>query len=703
MVVTHPADSVRAIDPADVRPTAARGVAMGALRRSLPWIGAAGVFLATFLFRVLEPGFDNDHFRMMAEGRQVLLAGEAPYRDFADPGIFLQIYTSAALQLLLGYNLFGQALFGTLVLSTAMALTFLLARRACGSTPIALVLTLLVIALAPRLKQHHVVFLPVLGLFVAWRYADRPTPWRLVVAGFATALAFLLRHDQGVYAGAAVGSVLVAMHWRDGARVLLGRIGLYGGVAAAALLPFFVFLQANGGIVEYFASATEYIQDEADRQEILPWPEFAIDPSDPLVTVELPPELPPAEIKIRWDEPVTPELRAELEQKYRLADPVPDVADKKGLTWEYELVDTSPENIEALVLDDAVDGTVGIDRKPYRPVGFPPEPFYVTWWREMPLLGLRILPGVLQPDNAVPWLYYVVVGVPILALLVLLRKRLRGDGPPAEVPTILSAALMCLLVSASLRDPLSDRLADVAAPPAIVAAWLLGQLLMGSRSLSTGTWGRHVVGGSHRAFRTGVAAAPRLARVGITASLIGLTALSVVSLSKVQQRIELAAILFQDGEIVEHALELFDDLRTSPPIEAPRELSAERRELVRYVRACTKPTDRLLVTWFAPEIYFYADRPFAGRQVFWFSDYYSSREDQAEIIESLRESSVPIIIRRLDRRNDSQVFEHVIDYVEQHYALPRGSKFASDSYQVLIDQRRTPTGQYEPLGLPCFS
>jgi hypothetical protein len=702
MVATHPAESVRAIDSADICPTVMPVAAMGMLRRSLPWIGAAGIFLTTFLLRILEPGFDNDHFRMMAEGRQVLLTGEAPHRDFADPGIFLQIYTSAALQLLFGYNLFGQALFGTLVLAAAMAVTFLLARRASGSVPIALVVTLLVIALAPRLKQHHVVFLPVLGLLVAWRYADRRTPRRLLVAALATALAFLLRHDQGVYVGMAVAGTVLAVHRRDGARMLLQRVGLYGAVAAAALLPFFAFLQLNGGIVEYFESATEYIQDEAERQEILPWPEFDVDPSAPLVTVEEPPALPTAEIKIRWDEPVTPELRAELEQRYRLADPVRDVADKKGLTWEYKLVDTSPENIEALVEDDAVDGTVGIDRKPYRPTGFLPEPFYVTWWRAVPLLGLRILPGVLRPDNAVPWLYYLVVGVPVLALLALLGRRLRGEGPPSEAPTILSAALMCLLVSASLRDPLSDRLADVAAPPAIVAAWLLGQLLMGSRSLSTGTWGRDFVGGSHRAFRTGVAA-PRLARVGITVSLIGLTALSVVNLSKVQQRIGLAAILFQDGEIVKHARELLDDLRTSPPIEAPRELSAERRELVRYVRACTRPTDRLLVTWFAPEIYFYADRPFAGRQVFWFSGYYSSREDQVRIVESLRASSVPIIIRRLDRRNDSQVFEHVIDYVEQHYALPRGSRFASDSYQVLIDQRRTPTGHYEPLSLPCFS
>src|SRR5687767_4261208 len=130
MVVAHPTEAVQGSSPPDVRPTTDHATATLMVRKFLPWIGATGVFATTCLLRVVEPGFDNDHFRMMAEGRQVLLAGEAPYRDFADPGIFLQIYTSAALQWLFGYNLLGQALFGTLVLAVAMALTFLLARQA---------------------------------------------------------------------------------------------------------------------------------------------------------------------------------------------------------------------------------------------------------------------------------------------------------------------------------------------------------------------------------------------------------------------------------------------------------------------------------------------------------------------------------------------------------------------------------------------
>jgi hypothetical protein len=570
MVVTHPVESVRAVGPSDVPPTVKRAAVTAALLRvSLPWIGAVGIFIATLLLRVVEPGFDENQFRMMTEGRQVLLTGELPYRDFADPGIFLQILTSAGLQWLFGYNLLGQALFGTAILSTAMVLTFLLARRASGSTPIAFIVTLLALALDTRLKQHHVVFLPVLGLVVCWRYADRPTPRRLVVAALVTAVAFLLRHDQGLYVGAAAAATLAATHWRDGGRVLLRRFGLYGAVATAALLPFFTFLQANGGIVEYFGSAGDYVRSEAESQRVLPWPAFSVDLSAPLVALQDPPPPPAAEINVRWAEGVTTELRVGLESRYQLTKPRQH-DDPRGRTWTYLLLDAAEANIAALARDPRIEDTAGIDLKRYVPTTTPEEPFYVTWWRAVPLLGLRVLPGVIRPANAVPWLYYLIVAVPILAILTLLRKRLRGEGPASEVPTIFGAAVMCLLMDGSLREPLGDRLADAAAAPAILGAWLLGQLLTSRVSLPARTRRRSLTGRSHRVLPAIVAVAPRLVSVGVAVSLVGLTMLSVVSLPNVQRRVERAAMLIQHESVAERSRQLFDDLKSSPPIEAPR-------------------------------------------------------------------------------------------------------------------------------------
>ena len=68
-------------------------------------------------------------------------------------------------------------------------------------------------------------------------------------------------------------------------------------------------------------------------------------------------------------------------------------------------------------------------------------------------------------------------------------------------------------------------------------------------------------------------------------------------------------------------------LNTRPPIEgwlASGDEQRELKELTRYVRECTKPDDRLLVTWFAPEVYFYSERKFAAGLAFFYPRFFSS-------------------------------------------------------------------------------
>jgi hypothetical protein len=205
------------------------------------WRLTALIFVGSFLLRWLNPGWVNDHFRMLAQARQVL-AGELPFRDFRDPGIFLQIHTSAAFQLLFGYRLLGEALLCISLLSAGYALTFLLATRASRSVLIGLVVTVSVIALNPRLYAYDKVFLLPFGLLVCWRYVDRPTIRNLAIVGLCTAFAFLFRHDHGVYIGAVSATLLIAVHWKARPTESLRRLALYGAFVAAPLVPFFVFL-----------------------------------------------------------------------------------------------------------------------------------------------------------------------------------------------------------------------------------------------------------------------------------------------------------------------------------------------------------------------------------------------------------------------------------------------------------------------------
>jgi hypothetical protein len=145
-------------------------------------------------------------------------------------------------------------------------------------------------------------------------------------------------------------------------------------------------------------------------------------------------------------------------------------------------------------------------------------------------------------------------------------------------------------------------------------------------------------------------------------------------------------------------------LRTTPPVEAPDGISRARLSLARYVRACTAPTDRLLVTWFAPELYYYTDRAFAGGQLFWFDGYHDSPADQAKTIEILRRQSVPVIIDRTRRAHSLQAFEQVKEYVDEHYYLAGASGLGEDEtiYRILVRREAAAIGLDRQLSLPCF-
>jgi hypothetical protein len=668
------------------------------------------LFALVVWVRFLGFHFDNDHFRMIAQGRQLLQFGELPYRDFVDPGIFLQIWTSATLQRLFGDNLVGQAFFDLAILGLAAAITYALAAGAAGSARVGLLTTVLAVALQPRLKQHQVVFLPLLGLLLCWRYLDRPSLQRLAALSLAGALAFLVRHDFGVYLAVPAVVTLVAAHWHDGWRVLLRRAALCGAMAAVVLAPFFVFLEANGGLVGYFRSASEYVRLEASRQGALKLHDFSFDTSAPWFIVEPPPPGPPGRIQVRWRTGVSPDQRARLERQYQLTNA--RLLERSGSpVWRYDAFDYSPSNLRALVHDARVDRTFRVDRDNYRLEQEPAEPFVISLWRAFPLLGLRLAPGILHGANAIPWLYYLFLALPVLVLLVLLSRRLSArasaDRLPHETSKILAVTLLCLAMLPSVREPLTDRLADIAALPAILGAWLLGHWLgLSSRRAwhqsrpSTGRQDRAVVRSA--AWTT----AQRSICTGLAITLLALTGLSVASLPSARLQFQRLLTPLSDSE--ETADRVRDVLETiqAPGMRSETGIRSDLLALARYAQACTKPSDRLLVTWFAPEMYFYAKRGFAGRQIFWFPGFYSSPEDQDRILASLRAHPTPVAIHRTDHWLSVRAFDRVQAYLAERYQVVHElvrDEGSSSAYQILVDSQREPTGRYDGLPLPCYA
>jgi len=182
-----------------------RGSAQGAGR---PLVVA--VFLGLWAFSVFDAGLVNDHFDRMTRGRQILEHGEVPFRDFFDPGYFLTVYSSAAVQSLFGYRLLGEVLLDTLFIAAGFTLVFVLATRASQSRMVGFAALALAVASAPRLYDYDKVFFYPLGILACWRYIDRPTAGSLAWLGLVTAAGGLYRYDTAVYVAGAVSVTILA-------------------------------------------------------------------------------------------------------------------------------------------------------------------------------------------------------------------------------------------------------------------------------------------------------------------------------------------------------------------------------------------------------------------------------------------------------------------------------------------------------------
>ena len=218
----------------------------------------------TFGYRFLTLGaIENDHYVALARAHQVL-HGDFPVRDFEDPGMPLAYLLSAGAAAIFGPTLLTDAVLGIAMLSAAAGITMLLAHRASGSRLVAIAVVALALLAAPRLYSAPKVLLPLVSIWLGWRYADAPTDRRLVAAAAWTAVAFLFRHDHVVYIGAAT-AVLIALTNGESHQLRLRRVATYAAWTLAFTVPWLSYVQWALGLPEYFAAALRFSMAEADR------------------------------------------------------------------------------------------------------------------------------------------------------------------------------------------------------------------------------------------------------------------------------------------------------------------------------------------------------------------------------------------------------------------------------------------------------
>lgn len=288
-------------------------------------------------------------------------------------------------------------------------------------------------------------------------------------------------------------------------------------------------------------------------------------------------------------------------------------------------------------------------------------------------------------QNAEALLYYTFLLLPAAGALVLWRRRDASAPMPDAAGRLWIVVILAACTNATLlRNPLQNRLADVAVPQAILAAWLM-----------PAAW--RAVFGSTLAVRVGLRAA--------VAAAVGLVTWSVFQLGGTLERFDHISplrplALVGRAATVTRALR---DIDTSLGVPTAAPLAPV--PLIAYVRSCTAPTDRLMYIGYAPQTYFFARRGFAAGQVVFEGTYYTSPEEQALMVRRLQGEQVPVVA--ITDENVAAVREKLgalSAYLDANYTRAGTIDLPGDQRgDVLLHRTRSSTGVYAAFGWPCFA
>ena len=564
------------------------------------WLGALTVSVSTY-------NIINDHFDRISRARQIARYGELPFRDFFDPGYFMTEFTSAGLQLLLGDSLLGEMLLNTVFIATGATLVFVVARRVSDSDLGGLAPALLALFAMPRAYDFDKVLFYPLGIFLCWRYVDRPGARRALELAAGIAIGALFRYDTGIYTGLAAVVTMLVLHWRE-PKVCAQRIGLCGFTAALAGLVVLVPIVGFGGVPDAIDQVVTYAVREKARTQVGRAPRFSI---------------------------------GNFVGRASISSPAASVIDRGRQS-------------------------------------FPEEPLWIRAQRRFSPLQLRILPGAWTAGNATAFVYHFFWGLPFVAVIAIAITWPAPWNTTQELARVGGVVAVCLALNLFvLREPIAARIGGIAGPTAILATWV------GARAWQV------------RRLRLGLA---------ISTIVVAAFALAVWSLGSIASWSEhlipaLTAPVAQVRGIVRR-------VSASPPRPEVVEGGAFPR-MVRYLRDCTSPTDKVLARWFVPELYFFARRGFAAGMVVTFGGHWSDQRFEARSRHALESESVPIILALAGDERIREEYPVLTDYIDQHYKVAARTNFDSPGtggdYLVLVRMDRSPARIDARTALPCFN
>jgi len=149
--------------------------------------------------------------------------------------------------------------------------------------------------------------------------------------------------------------------------------------------------------------------------------------------------------------------------------------------------------------------------------------------------------------------------------------------------------------------------------------------------------------------------------------------------------------------------EVVGRLMSSPPIDYWQKRNPEvTLRLAAYARECVPESERILVLWFAPEIYYYSDRLMATRHAFFLSEFGNLPTERDMEIDKIRRWPPAVVFTRAkSERPVRRAFPEVMDLLARDYRVA-GSVKDDDPYQILVRTDRTPVRDYGAERWPCY-
>jgi hypothetical protein len=621
---------------------------------------AAALGVAVFAYRYLSfEEFANDHFVHLAEAQQMLL-GALPVRDFVERGIPLMAALSAFGQLLLGEGLRSELIVIAAAYGLAASLTFSVCVALSRSLVVGILAALVPVVAYPISYSYPKLLATAIGFAAALGYSRQPSVVRLLIVSASIAFGFLLRHDLGAFLGLGVVALLAVQHGIS--RTWIVETGRAAAVALLLVSPYLIWVQVYQGVGDYVRQAVAFSRREAQRANWFQAPRFTVDWSRPFLSRMGSGPV----VNVRWQPDAGEAGVVEGERRHGLI----RLELNSPQSWQYMLTSWSARDLEALVRDPLVADTHGIDRSALA-LQVPAPTGLRAWLVHVygPGEGLHL------SANSIAALLYALWVLPIAALVALIVTWKRS---PVEVRALVAMVIVVQLVMnlSMLRDPLDVRARDVLVPTALLIAYLGGLV-----------WSIPAVGlpGRSREAKAG----RRIARRALVVVALMAAVASAASLGSMRDRLGRTQL----GEGVAGIRERARTIRRwfSPPDQRSGPRSAVYQPVVEYIDRCTPPGARLLTLTFAPELFFYTGRGFAGGQVSLSPGYFVTDRDASLLLKRVASEDVPLVIL------DSQTAREMIDgyprigaHVVQHYREVQRFPISAEKSNVVLARNERP-------------